>query len=263
MKLIALLAVALLALAPPAAAKGPTSLEVCGATTCRTFSDRTHNALVYGVVNAEQDFEFTSSPPLGSYYELRLQADWLEEGALVPGQYFFVPAGAALLVGTNWVRPSPALAHSLRAAVRGLEPFPEPGLTRVLVGGRVAADPAPYAALFADLPPGRAPRHSCKCFEVKIFVEADRPNPWTEPNRPLQFYAGAGVLHRRVEWVKLPPRLSRLIEGDARFDEGLNEPKASDLGAAGYLGGAAAALGLTGLLAVSLRARRRRRGREA
>ncbi len=74
-------AAATLSLAPPAAAKGPIELEICGASECRTFRDRTHWRLVTGVLEVYGAFSFARTSEPARYYELRITgpgiAEWL------------------------------------------------------------------------------------------------------------------------------------------------------------------------------------------
>jgi hypothetical protein len=200
---------ALLAAASPAVAKGPVTVKICGRDDCITVKDDFTDPHGPGgtLVNTDS-LDFAASPAPGPYYSLQLRGYWTERGT-----FYFVPASGVLRVGSNWLALADAEVASLSAALRGLAPFPPPQLTRTLVDGRPAANAASYVALLGTLPAADYPPPLAR--KVEIVLRADRPNPWTNVRRPLEYYPRLNLLHRQVEWLSVPPRLAAVIERDA------------------------------------------------
>jgi hypothetical protein len=211
MKAWILLAVVTLAVASPAAAKGPIDLKICGASECRAFGwaprERAHETLVTGVVALYDDFAFVSSPPLAGYYELQLRADWN-----AGDRAFYVPTRAVAEVHSSWVRVPPALAAALRGATAGLEPRPRPTLERVVVNGHLVDDATAYAAVFDRL--GRAHPLPPETPRAELEVRASAANPWTDERGSVEYFPSANVIHREAEWVVAPAALAERIEDD-------------------------------------------------
>ena len=205
-------AAAALVLAPPAAAKGPLSLEICGAGECRRFADRTHWRLVTGVLDLYGAFRFARTSPPARYYELKVNGpglgEWLGEDRTI----YFVPSRAVARTPSSWIKPGPALVRSLRRAVDGLPPWPRPELTAVTVNGRLT-EAAPYERLLGDLPvadPGPALGDA-----VEIRVSFERRTPWTTTRRALQYFPAQRILHRDTAWFRPPAEVARQVEVDA------------------------------------------------
>lgn len=217
----ALLAV-LAALALPAQvnAKGPTSLEVCGLSSCITVKDRVNPDLVYGVLNLLRvPWErFVSAPPLAPYYELRFDAEWLDDMGS------FVPSAGLAKAGSSWIQVDQALLGLLERAVTDLEPLPTPELTRALTGDRPAADPSAYEVLFDPLAPAELPVGAER---IEIVLEAGRPTPWTI-DQLIGYYAGTGIISRDGTWFALPATLADRVEGDTGLALGTSQPPAPE-----------------------------------
>ena len=255
---IVLAAAGMLALAPPAAAKGRATLEICGADACRTFKADPQRSnrnleLVFSVLNVAFDStEYMPAPAPAPFYTLRVSAEGLDEGE--PRTY--VPSAGVASVQMSWVRLNPSLARRYARATAGLAPAPAPAIHTARVDGVRVDDVAPYARLLGELtaaapPPGAQPH-------VDIILGPDRVTPWADPARPLRFFPKRDLLHRGGgDWVRVPPELAAAIE----LDLGLHATDAGGTPVA--LLTAAGALALAFLGAAWLLFARRRAGRRA
>jgi hypothetical protein len=253
MRLLAAFAVLLAALllSSPAGAKGRVDTDICGTSGCKTFTwapDRWEKGevIAIGLLNTDS-MEFAPSPPPGPYYRLELKAEWLENATL-----FYVPATNTLRAGSNWLLVDKKLSAALNAAARGLEPFPRPKLTRVLVNGRPAPNPAAYEALLGALPQGNVLPDLGR--RIEIVVRSSRPSPWTSAPRPLEYFPRFNLLHRQVEWFSISPPLAEQIEDDARIVAAAGSSRSAW---PGYLAAILLGLGLVAVVALNQRSRRR------
>jgi hypothetical protein len=244
--LIATILTALLAVASPVSAKGPVTVKICGRDDCVTVKDDFTDPHGPGgtLVNTDS-LDFAASPAPGPYFSLQLKGYWTDRGT-----FYFVPENGALRLGSNWLALADKDVTALRAVTRDLAPFPPPQLTRAVVDGRAAANAAPYAALLGTLPPADYPPPSAR--KIEIVLRADRPNPWTDVRRPLEYYPSRNLLHRQVEWLSVPPRLAAVIERDAGAPA---RPTRSAWPS--YLAATFLALGLVAVVALNQRSRRR------
>jgi hypothetical protein len=240
--------------ATPAAAKGPVDVDLCGLSDCKRFRWSPHSGengeVVIGLLNTDS-MELASSPTPGPYYRLQTKADWLEQTTL-ESTFFYVPAANTLRAGSNWLRPDRKLSVALAAATRGLEPFPRPKLTRVLVNGRPAPNPAAYEALLGALPQGNVVPDLGR--RIEIVVRSSRPSPWTSAPRPLEYFPRFNLLHRQVEWFSVSPPLAEQIEDDARIGAPAGPSRSAW---PGYLAAILLGLGLVAVVALNQRSRRR------
>lgn len=243
---------AALVLAAPAGAKGPVDLDVCGVSECKTFKWRGEEnwELVLGLLNAN-GLDYAAAPAPGNYYRLQAKADWLEDvqGATL---FYYVPGANTLRAGSNWLRPDKKLTAALAGATRDLEPFPRPTLTRVLVNGRSAPNPAAYEALLGELAAGKVVPDLGR--RIEIVLRSDRPSPWTSVLRPLEYFPRVNLLHRHVEWFRVTPRLAAQIEEDAGIVAVAADSRSKW---PGYLTATLLLVGLVTVVALNLRARRR------
>lgn len=251
MPLLALLATmltAVLALASPAAAKGPVTVKICGQDDCVTVKDDFTDPHGPGgtLVNTDS-LDFAASPAPGPYYSLELRDYWAERST-----FYFVPGAGVLRVGSNWLALADKDVASLTAALRDLAPFPPPRLTGAVVDGRSAANAAPYLALLGTLPPADYPPPLAR--KIEVVLKADRPNPWTDVRRPLEYYPSRNLLHRQVEWLSVPPRLAAAIERDAGVAASAGPARSTW---PGYLAAIFLGLGLVAVIALNQRSRRR------
>jgi hypothetical protein len=239
---------ALLVPASPAAAKGPVTVRICGQDSCISVKDdfTDLHGPAGGIVNADA-LDFAAAPAPGPYYSLEMKDYWMERGT-----FYFVPASGVLRVGSNWLALPERDVASLVAALDGLAPFTTPKLTRALVDGRPAANATPYFALLGTLPAADYPPALTR--RVEIVLRADRPNPWTDVRRPLEYYPRLNLLHRQVEWRSVPPRLAAVIERDA----GVAAPAGPSRSTwPSYLAAILLGLGLIVVVALNQRSRRR------
>jgi hypothetical protein len=239
---------ALFVLAPPAAAKGPVTVKICGQDGCISVKDDFTDPHGPGgtLVNID-GLDFAASPAPGPYYSLEIKDYWYDRDT-----FYFVPGSEVLRVGSNWLVLRDDDVGSMRAATRGLAPFRTPQLTRALVDSRPAENAAPYFALLGTLPAADYPPALAR--KVEIVLRADRPNPWTDVRRPLEYYPRRNLLHRQVEWLSVPPRLAAVIERDA----GVAAPARPSRSVwPSYLAAIFLALGLITVVALNQRSRRR------
>jgi hypothetical protein len=246
---------ATLALAPTAGAKGPISVEICGASDCRTFHDRTHWRLVTGVLDVYGSFSFARASEPARYYELRIKGPGVEEWLGEDRTIYFVPSRGVVRSSSTWFRPGAALLRSLRAAVRRLRPWPRPAPTRVTVNARTA-EPAAYEALLGVLPGAEPAPELGDPVEIRFFFE--RATAWTSSRRPIQFFPTQNVIHRDIEWFRPPSELARRIERDAGLAPRRAAPPPNGSAGPTLLAAAVAAtLAALGAAAVALRRARR------
>jgi hypothetical protein len=215
---LALVASTALALAAPAAAKGPATLEICGADACRTFeadparSDR-NVELVFSALNVAFDgFEFVAAPAPAPFYTLRVSAEGLDD--VEPRTY--VRSEGLMSVDSRWVRLQGSLARRYLRATAGLAPAAPPVVREARVAGVTVDDPAPYGRLLDDLPRVAAAAPGQPSVEIRLTP--DRVTAWADPERPLRFYADEDLLRRGFEWVRVPPEVVAAIERDAGYE---------------------------------------------
>jgi hypothetical protein len=255
---IVLAAAGMLALAPSAAAKGPATLEICGADTCRTFKADPERGsrnleLVFSALNVGFDStEYVPAPAPAPFYTLEVSAEGLDEGE--PRTY--VPSVGVTSVQMSWVRLNPSLARRYARATAGLAPAPAPAIHAARVGGVRVDDAGPYARLLGELSPAAPPADPQP--HVNIILGPDRVTPWADPARALRFFPKDDLLHRGGgDWVRVPPELAAVIERDGGLQgTDTGGPPVAPLAAAG-------ALALALLVAAGLLFARRRAGRRA
>jgi len=259
--LVASFAAATLVLAPPAAAKGPLELEVCGASECRTFTDRTRWRLVTGVLDLYGAFSFASTPPPAPYYELKVNGPGMGEWLGNDRTIYFVPSRAVTRTPSSWIKLGPALVRALRRAVDGLRPWPQPDLARVTVDGRTV-ELAGYSALLGDLPAAEPAPELGDAVETRVSFE--RRTPWTTTRRSLQYFPAQRILHRDTAWFRPPAEVVRRIEADAGLTPRRAAPPPSGADGSPLLAaGLAATLAALAAAAVALRRARRPRAASA
>jgi hypothetical protein len=252
---------AALSLAPTAGAKGPLDLQICGASDCRTFHDRTHWRLVTGVLDVYGAFSFARTSEPARYYELRIKGPGMEEWLGEDRAIYFVPSRGVVRSPSTWIRPRAALLRSLRAAVRGLRPWPLPTPTRVTVNGRTA-EPAAYEALLGVLQGAEPAPDLGDPVEIRFFFA--RATAWTTSRRPIRYFPAQNIIHRDTEWFRPPSELARRIERDAGLTPRRAAPPPNGSGGPMLLAaGAAAALGALAAATVAVRRARRPRAASA
>jgi hypothetical protein len=202
MRILALVVVAALAAAAPAAAKEPKSVALCGPTDCITFTFRDELQQLANVADAAG-----APAPAGPYYALTFKGD--EGGRSFGWKSFYVPSthrqvgydegGGAM----RWSDALPASRSLLDPAVRKLVPFPSPTLASVRVDGReVSGDPQTYLQLFEA---GSRTRADPPTWDwVPIDLIAPATTPWTGSDSDLAFSPGGGLVERAGVRVRVP-----------------------------------------------------------
>jgi hypothetical protein len=194
-------------------------VRVCGANGCKAI----FNGLFLVEPNAAAA-ETSGAPPVGPFYVLEPSNFRAEEqteeanGPTTPA--FFVPGAAVLrarpdagqLTGQLWVRLPDDKRAALLTALRGVEPFPAPRVTEVLIGGRTARAPESFLGLYADLPPVAEPSFSARGKPVAIALRSENPSPWTDGHNRVAYYPDVRLLFRDGQWVRPSAELIERIE---------------------------------------------------
>jgi hypothetical protein len=190
-----------------AAAKGElTSVEVCGASGCRTVERPPQEVIRAG------DGITEIAPAAEPYFTVRLTVEQHGVGS-DSWQIFYLPGSSMLafpdehgvMVFEQLPRPA---AAAFRSVARGVEPYPVPTVTGASVGGKPVADPASYLALFGL--DGGADVYPAEPDFVPIVLSSTRPSPWTGAPYFL-FSPSAGALMRAAEVIELPDSLADAI----------------------------------------------------
>jgi hypothetical protein len=212
-----------LAVAPSVTAQTPGGgllvVRACGANGCKPI----FNGLFLVDPNAAAA-EATGAPPVGPFYVLEpsnYRADEQTEEAIGPTTpAFFVPGAGVLrarpdagqLTRQEWIRLSAEKRAALQAALRGVEPFPAPRISNVLIAGRAARDPEGYLGLYAPLPRVAEPSFSTRGPPVAIALRSEKRSPWTDGHNRVAYYPDVRLLFRDGEWVRPSADLSERIE---------------------------------------------------
>jgi len=147
---ISLVAIAIVAPAGARPQAVPYALELCGPQACGSVLDP-------GIVEAvptRSDAVRPRMPPAAPapYYvlEVAVQGGGV---SLVPGAFYVRGADAVRIAQpvthAVWARLPAHVAAALRAATKGVRPYPLPRIGTVLVGDRRARDPQSYLRLYA------------------------------------------------------------------------------------------------------------------
>jgi hypothetical protein len=194
-------------------------VRVCGANGCKPI----FNGLFLVEPNSVAA-EATGAPPVGPFYVLEpsnFRAEEQTEEATGPTTpAFFVPGAGLLrarpdpgqLAGQEWIRLPDSKRVALLTALHGIEPFPAPRLTGVLIGGRAARDPESYLGLYAALPRVAEPSFSTRGKPVAIALRSEEPSPWTDGHNRVAYYPDVRLLFRDGQWVLPSAHLVERIE---------------------------------------------------
>jgi len=198
----ALVAVLAAGLASGAAGKAPPDgIEICGQSGCRAIpAERAELVVIRALYGSASD---AAAP--APFFLVRWQwpdrpeqrAWWVPKGGLVRG------------VNGQWMSQSVASEALLREAASGLEPFPVPIVTRVLVGGRVAENPRSYLRL---LDGGESA--SVTAFErsrgwLPVRVASLDASPWTNGATIVQLSRAGHWVWRDGLVYAVSPRLAQ------------------------------------------------------
>jgi hypothetical protein len=223
--LVLALAVGLVA-APAGAAQNPGGglliTRACGSNGCTSI----FNGLFLVPANGPTA-RTTGAPPLGPFYVLEPSNYAVEEqveesvGPTTPA--FFVPGqgvvrarpDAGQLTQQAWIRLSASRLAELRAALRGLQPFPPPRLTEVVIAGREAGDPQAYKAVYDDFQAAPEPDPVSRGEPISVALRSGERSPWTDGHNRIAYYPELGLLLRDGEWVRPSADLVARIENPA------------------------------------------------
>ena len=223
---------ATLAVAPSVTAQTPGGgllvVRACGANGCKAI----FNGLFLVDPNAAAA-EATGAPPVGPFYVLEPSnyraKEQTEEASGPTTPAFFVPGAAVVrarpdagqLTEQEWIRLPDAKRAALMAALRGVEPFPAPRISKVLIAGRTAGDPESYLGLYAALPAVAEPSFSARGQPVAIALRSETPSPWTDGHNRVAYYPDVHLLFRDGEWVRPSADLIERIEHPAMPGSGV------------------------------------------
>jgi hypothetical protein len=228
MKRAVLLVVALAAAvgAPAASAQNPGGgllvIRVCGSNGCKSI----FNGLFIVAANSPKAAA-TGAPPVGPFYVLEPSnykaAEQVEESFGPTTPAFFVPGqgvvrarpDAGQLTQQAWIRIPEGREAKLRAALRGLEPFPPPHLTEVLIAGRRAGDPRAYQEVYDVSQVAPEPSPLGRGDPIGVVLRSDEPSPWTDGHNRVAYYPDLGLLTRDGQWVRPSLDLVDRIENPA------------------------------------------------
>jgi hypothetical protein len=202
-----------LALADTALAKGPFTVRICGASGCTSVQqeiagrdpDVLGSTLLAALDGGRLKAPTVGAPAPAPFLSLRI-VEWGESPRL-----YYVPSRRLLRAAPYWFWVGDTFARRLQSAAPGLQPWPAPRLTRVLVDGRPAADPARFAVLLEPLPPAPIPVDAGS--PVKLTLSAERPNPWADA--PITYFPAVRTLYRDSQWLRMPRTVATALDGDA------------------------------------------------
>jgi hypothetical protein len=198
---------ALLAVPASAAAKGSTSVEICGVDGCNKFGSAAQLGGYGGGATG-------AMPAPAPFYELRFTTRG--HGQTHTWTTWYVPSAKLFAAvdereGVYWM---PLDKPELAWAAKDIEPFPVPEITAVTIGSRrVTDDPASYLRLLTvETTDRNANPHGLADWEPVTFVSKQR-SPWTLGQSGLQFSPSRGVLQRGTDLVKLPDEMAADLRG--------------------------------------------------
>jgi hypothetical protein len=204
--------IAACALSSSVSAKGPVSVQVCGAGACTTVQDAamTHQMAWIGGSGIRR-------PAPSAYYTVRFIA---EEGAHDLRLLYFVPSVGAMRglderVPARWEPVNRTALKAYGHATAGLEPFAMPELTTARIGSQVVrGDASSYLRLYTVGTRFRG--HIKRSKWLPIVLESAQPSPWTDGTSGLAYSPGQRLLRRDGGFFKLSrPLASRLVRAAA------------------------------------------------
>lgn len=208
--LLAITTVAVLALAGTAQAKEVTSLKICGASSCKTTTDR----------EALRDWEaqmsgnsapvnYTNPQP---YYTIEMGFGDGEGNVIHRESAYWLPDAAVqkFVSATQdpWWKLAPSQVSLYRELSSGLEAF-KPTLSRVSVAGKRVSDPNSYLRLLGNFPRTLFPRG--KLHLTHIILRSSTTNPWVDRVAGISYDAKRRLLIRSDGHFRLPAALGKLV----------------------------------------------------
>jgi hypothetical protein len=190
-------AVLVLAAATGAAGKAPpTGIELCGRDGCTTIAGADAERVVISLYGSRS----APAAPAPSFL-LRWQWNASERKA------WWVPrSGVVRGLDGGWMSLDIPAEAVLKWAADGLEPFPAPTLTRVVVGRRVAENPQSYLGLL------RAGKLAASFDGARGFVDVRltslEPSPWTNGSAWVMVSKARNFVWRDVWVYRVPQTLA-------------------------------------------------------
>jgi hypothetical protein len=192
-------------------AKGPLAdLQLCGVSACVSIDDAATVPLSEAIFFWYTDRAAPAEPQ--TYYLLR----WSSGAAAVNTDHAFWMPSAGLIqrfdplsLSARWKGISGSLTAALQPAAIGLQPFPAPELTRVVVGHRVARDPRSYVGLLSRGTPVRS--WAAARGWLRVHMASVQPSPWTDVGADLQISRAGGFVWRDGSVFRIPLRLAGLV----------------------------------------------------
>jgi hypothetical protein len=210
----------------------PYALELCGPHACGSVLDP-------GIVEAVPMRSGAVRPRMppaapAPYYELEVV---VQGGgvSIVPGAFYVRAVDAVRVAGpltpARWARLPAHAAAALRAATKGVAPYPLPRIDTVVVGDRRARDPASYLRLFAVRgspavdPAGPRPTvdavHGFRAWRrwyakvrrlwLPVVCSAPVASPWTGASTDVWISRRGALLERDGQVVRIDPALARRV----------------------------------------------------
>jgi hypothetical protein len=201
-RLALLLAVAALLAPSGASAKELVAATVCGASGCRTVTDRgTLNEIPGG-----EDVTGLGAP--AAYYRLNLV---MAEPNGRPHGFttYYVPSAEAMSWSEDGIyrlHPiyGPRANGVMRRITASLEPYAAPRITAAIVGIRrvTGAAAASYASLFTV---GEPTQLDARPYDwVAVDLRSNRPSPWTDGKSEVVFSPSTNLVEIGYEPVRIP-----------------------------------------------------------
>jgi hypothetical protein len=229
---LAALAAAALVLPGTALAKEIESVQVCGASGCRTETDTAALRVLEG--SAGESDTYVGPPAASAFHTVRVTVRAGEER--VTWQSHLVLAARVMRTTDEanraaWRRLPAKEQAAWEGLTRGVEPFARPTLTRVTVAGKAVVDPNSYLALYdirrrGLVRPGKADW-------VTIRLRSAQPSPWTDGTNELSYSRSANLLTRDGELVRVPGALASRLERRASLRLPSSKPRSTLLHALG------------------------------
>jgi hypothetical protein len=215
-------ALAFAALAPSVAAKEVKSAKVCGPSDCVKVEDRSKATLLVSGEGGPG-----SPPPASPFYTVEVRIEVPEEEEAVPAwTFYYVPSAEMTRPAYDprgdtgpsahvWWTMDPRGVALLARVTKGLEPFPKPDLSSVMIGSKRVVERADsYLALY-ELPNTRGGRSGSLPVEYSEWIDlrSTQPSPWTDLPRDLSFSPSAGLMERGGQVIRIPDEFLADIQG--------------------------------------------------
>lgn len=195
-----------------AAAKQLSSFSACGASGCTEITDAAALRTLIRAVEGQREPVHIPTPAPAPFVRLdfRFKGDNGTSGPTV--SQYYVPSREAILLQTGpdawtWVRAG-ALRPIYDRALRAVEPYPTPVISRVTVGHDVVLDTTHlFTAKSTTYTVPDEPDW------VPLRIKTSRPSPWSTPAATLEYSPSTHVLWRGTEFVKLSTGLTSRKSG--------------------------------------------------